>query len=401
MLKILFVDDEPNILEGLQRMLRSMRREWQMSFANGGAEALAMLAEKPFDVIVSDMKMPGMDGAQLLNEVRTRYPQTVRIILSGYSEKELIMKSIGAAHQYLAKPCDPELLIATVRKACARRSLLTDEKLRQLVSGLHRVPSLPTLYSDLLTELNTASPSIHQIGEIIRQDIGMTVKILQMVNSAFFGLQRHIADAKEAAQYIGLDMVTSLTLALGVFAQFEEQPPAAAILTDVWAHSAQVGAIARWLAAQECPTLATDAFTAGLLHDIGEVVLAVNHPAQCDEVAQLTVREALSHSQAERMIFGVTHAEIGAFLLGLWGLPSSVIEAVAYHHAPGMVQTDSFTTLTAVHLADAIRRSRNQPEGIPPQLYDANYLTKLGLLEKLPHWHQHFADSQSAPAATR
>ena len=145
MINILFVDDEPNILEGLQRMLRPMRREWQMSFAKSGAEALETLGANEIDVIVSDMRMPGMDGARLLHEVREKHPHVVRLILSGYSEKEMIMKSVGAAHQYLAKPCDADVLKTTVQRACALRDFLENESLRRLVSQLHSIPSLPSL----------------------------------------------------------------------------------------------------------------------------------------------------------------------------------------------------------------------------------------------------------------
>ncbi|MEO7650489.1 MAG: response regulator, partial [Bryobacteraceae bacterium] len=105
MKQLLFVDDEPKVLEGLKRSLRPMREDWNMSFVTSGAEALQTLEQAPFDVIVSDMRMPVMDGAQLLNEVRQRFPQVVRIVLSGQSDKELIYQSIAATHQYLDKPC--------------------------------------------------------------------------------------------------------------------------------------------------------------------------------------------------------------------------------------------------------------------------------------------------------
>src|SRR5256885_11774657 len=127
MIRILFVDDEPKVTEGLHRMLRSMRREWEMTFATSGAEALEKLSAKPFDVVVSDMRMPGMDGCQLLTEVMRRHPQVVRIILSGYSDKETIMRSIGLAHHYLSKPCDAETLKETIRRACDLRDQLEEE----------------------------------------------------------------------------------------------------------------------------------------------------------------------------------------------------------------------------------------------------------------------------------
>ena len=103
--RILFVDDEPLVLQGLQRMLRPMRNEWEMAFVESGRRALEEMATLPFQVVVSDMRMPGMNGAQFLSHVQELYPRTVRLILSGHADKDLIMKCVGTAHQFLAKPC--------------------------------------------------------------------------------------------------------------------------------------------------------------------------------------------------------------------------------------------------------------------------------------------------------
>jgi len=388
MINILFVDDEPNILDGLQRMLRSMRHEWQMSFANCGTEALAMLEEESIDVIVSDMKMPGMDGAQLFGAVREKYPHIIRIILSGYSEKEMIMKSVGTAHQFLSKPCDSEMLKATIIRVCALRNLLTDENLRRLVSQLPTVPSLPMLYCELIDELNKTEPSTRKVGEIVKKDIGMTVKILQIVNSAFFGSRRRISDSREAVEFLGLDTISSLTLGLGVISQFESHI-SGAFFADIWAHSISVGVLANKIAAGENRETANDAFTAGLLHNIGKVVLAVNLPQQYNSVKEIMQRENLSRAEAERQVFEATHSEVGAYLLGLWGLPSQVVQAVAFHNTPGEANTDSFTALTAVYAANVIQHftaSKNSNMEMPD--FDLEYLSNLGLLEKIPVWQK-------------
>ena len=388
MINILFVDDEPNILEGLQRMLRTMRHEWQMTFVESGAKALVVLEEKSIDVIVSDIKMPGMDGSQLLQAVSEKYPHIVRIILSGYSEKAMIMKSVGTAHQYLSKPCDSEMLKTTVLRVCALRNLLTDENLRRLVSQLPTVPSLPLLYTELIDELGKTEPSTKKVGEIVKKDIGMTVKMLQIVNSAFFGLRRRISDSKEAVDFLGLDTISSLTLGLGVISQFETQA-SGAFFAEVWAHSIAVGVMANKIAAGENREMANDAFTAGLLHDIGKVVLAVNLPQQFKLVEEIVQRDNVSRAEAEKQIFEATHSEVGAYLLGLWGLPSQVVQAVAFQNAPGEAKTDSFTAMTAVHAANAIQHftSSKNPETEQPN-FDLEYLANLGLLEKIPIWQE-------------
>lgn len=180
---VLFVDDEPRVLDGLRRMLRSLRREWEMAFANSGQEALEIMARRPYDVIVSDMRMPGMDGAQLLDEVMRHHPDTIRIVLSGQSDQEQILQSMRPTHQYLTKPCSAETLQGTIRRAMKLRALLTDDKARALVGSTGSVPSLPAFYLELMEELDSSDPSIRDIVAIVSRDAAMTAKVLQVANS--------------------------------------------------------------------------------------------------------------------------------------------------------------------------------------------------------------------------
>lgn len=385
----MFVDDEPNILGGLKRMLRPMHREWDMSFALGGSEALKALDEKKYDVVVSDMKMPGMDGSQLLYEVRNKYPEIVRIILSGYSEKEMIMKSVGTAHQYISKPCDSDSLKETVKRACDLRDLLASEKIRRLVSQIHTVPSLPTLYKELMDELNKTEPRMTRIAEIVKSDIGMTIKILQVINSAFFGLRRDISDASEAIGFLGLDTIMSLTLSIGVFSQFDVENETEAIPGNLWEHSVGVAMTAKEIAKKENAETANDAFTAGLLHDVGKVLLAVNLPDQFVEVRRLVAEENYSDIEAEKLVFDTNHSEVGAYLLGLWGLPHKMVEAVAFHDEPSNFKTGAFSALTAVHVANIFHGNKGKDIFSNPEDYfDVPYLEELGLMQKLPQWHR-------------
>ena len=392
MINILFVDDEPNILGGLERMLRTMRHEWEMSFAGSGPEALKVLDEKTIDVIISDMKMPGMDGAELFQIVSQRHPHVVRIILSGYSERETNMKSVGTAHQYLSKPCESDVLKATINRVCSLRDLLTDETLQSLVSQLPTVPSLPLLYMELVEELGREDSSARKVGEIVKQDIGMTVKILQIVNSAFFGLRRRISDSREAVELLGLDTIGSLTLGLGVISQFESHT-SGIFFADLWTHSIAVGVMANKIAAAENRERANDAFTAGLLHDIGKVVLAVNLPEKFNAVRDLMTQENVSITDAEKHIFGATHAEVGAYLLGLWGLPTQVVQAVAFHHVPSDLHDGDFTALTAIHVANSIQDYLDLDDAnkLEPQ-FDMQYLEGIGLLGKVPEWQEIYAE---------
>lgn len=243
--QILFVDDEPLVLQGLQRSMRSMRNEWDMSFLDNAAAALAFMVETPVAVIVSDMRMPVMNGAQLLGEVMKRHPKTVRLILSGHADQELILQCVGSTHQFLSKPCDPEQLRATVRRAMDLESNLKNERLQQLVGRMEHLPSVPSLYSEIVDKMHDPEVVLEDVGAIIAKDAGMTAKMLKLVNSAFFGLRREVSSPAEAVSYLGLDTIKSLVLSMHAFSQFETANAAGFSLAAVWNHSMATAAAAK------------------------------------------------------------------------------------------------------------------------------------------------------------
>ncbi len=398
MRKILFVDDEPNVLDGLRRMLRPMRREWEVTFAAGGEQALAELAGGAFDIIVSDMRMPGMDGAQLLAEVRRRHPHTVRIILSGHSDQEMILRSVGPAHQYLAKPCDAEALKETVGRACALRDLLRNDSLQKLISQMDSLPSLPSVYVELVGELRSPEASVKRAGEIISKDPGMTAKILQLVNSAFFGLRRTVSSPIEAAMLLGLDTITSLVLSVHVFSRYDGTKLRGFSADALRLHCVTVGSLAKAIALAERQerSAAENAFTAGLLHDTGKLVLASTLGERYVEVLDLK-KKGDAEVEAERQVLGTTHGEVGAYLLGLWGLPDPIVEAVAFHHQPRQCPSHGFTPLTAVHIADClVRQPGCAMAHSPAAVLDMDYLSKINLAGRVPAWEEVYISSFEA-----
>ena len=384
-LRILFVDDEPMVLEGLQRMLRSLRRTWEMVTATSGPEALEILSRKSFDVVVTDMRMPGMDGAQLLREVQKRYPEMVRIVLSGQSDREVVLKTVRLAHQYLSKPCNDEILKSVIERSCGLRDLLADKFLKQLISRIDSLPSLPTLYLEVLREVESPYSSMGKIGEIISRDIGMTAKILQLVNSAFFGFRRHIASPAEAAELLGLETIKALVLSVKIFSQFDQVGMKIFVADRIWGHSLATGVFAKTIAAAENQerTIIDDAFMAGLLHDAGKLILAVNLPQQYNEVLNVSRLHRSSVLEAERQAFGVTHAEVGAYLLSLWGLPFPIVEAIAYHHHPGSCPQKEMGILAAIHVGNSLENKLHGGQDADCRL-DREYLAELKILHKLP-----------------
>jgi HD-like signal output (HDOD) protein len=389
--RILFVDDEPNVLSGLQRMLRPMRDEWDMSFAQSGSEALELLAKDPFDVVVSDMRMPGMDGAQLLTEVMRTYPQIVRIVLSGHSERETVLRSVTPTHQYLAKPCDADQLKTVIARASALRSLLDNISLRQLVSRMSTIPSLPQTYVQIVEELESPDVSLQKVGQIISTDVGMTAKVLQLVNSAFFGLRRHVSNPSQAATLLGIDTLKALVLSVHIFSVLKDAQVDGFSLDTLWNHSVATGALAKHIAgSQDSRVEVRDhALMAGLVHDAGKLILAANLPERFREAVALARDEGIELWQAEQRVLGNTHAEVGAYLLGLWGLPDQIVEAVAFHHNPRQSFGNAFAPLTAVHVADALEHDTHGAlRGPNASRLDNDYLTQIGLADQLPAWHE-------------
>lgn len=394
--RILFVDDEPLVLQGLQRMLRTMRADWEMEFINNGPAALERMAAAPFDAVVADMRMPGMDGVEFLNEVLRRHPQTVRLILSGHADEQMVLKSVGIAHQFLLKPCDQESLKTAVRRAFQVGSSLGNPQLKQMVGRLGRLPSMPSLYLKLVKQLQDPRIDLDVIAATISQDIAMTAQILKLVNSAFFGLRRNISNADQAVTYLGVDTLKSLVLSAQAFSQYEGNVDQGFSLDQLWAHSLQVAAVARGIAQEQggATTLAEEAFAAGLLHDTGQLVLAANLRTEYNDLIQ---RARALHCPLEVMearAYGTTHAEVGGYLLGLWGLPTPVVEAILLHHQPRLAPGSSFTALTAVHVAETLCAATAGSAGANAESHpDLEYLAALGLAGRLDRWREIAAET--------
>ncbi|MEM6330544.1 MAG: response regulator [Planctomycetota bacterium] len=387
MTRVLFVDDEPNVLAGLRRMLRNRRAEWDMAFAEGGDAALAMMHEQPFDVVVSDMRMPGMDGAELLGRVQAGWPDTVRLVLSGQSDHELTLRAVGPAQQYLAKPCDPELLYGTIMKTCGVRSRLDTAPIRELVGEIGWFPSLPETYVELVAEMNSPGASIQGASNIISRDIGMSAKVLQLINSSFFGLPVHVDSVEHAASLLGLNVLRPLVLSSEVFRQFDDAQLGGFPLFAFTDHSLCAAMLARRIATLQGASaeVVDNALLAGLLHDVGQVVLAKALPTQYAGVCDRARAGEGPLHELEREAFGASHADVGGYLLSLWGLPIDIVEAVTLHHEPAAGGGDGFSPLTAVHAAEPLVVPEN--ESVPELAeLDGEYLARVGCQAKVADW---------------
>jgi HD-like signal output (HDOD) protein/ActR/RegA family two-component response regulator len=385
---ILFVDDETKVLEALRRMLRSLRHEWDMEFVDSGQKALDRLAEKPCDVVVTDMRMPCMDGSQLLAAVRERHPATVRIILSGQCDRDTVLKAVRPAHQFLTKPCDSATLKATVARACKLRDRFPDEWHKQLVSRVTLLFSPLLGYDALCSELESPRASMERVGEIAAQDVGMAAKLLQLVSSGFFGTPQHVRDPAHAATLLGLDNLRALVQAGAVLPRPDGTDCDA--LDLLTAHSRTVAAAASAIAIAETSDVrcGDEAFLAGLLHDAGALVLAQEAPDRYRELCAAARASVRPVWEVERARYRTTHAEIGAHLMALWGLPDFIVDAVMYHHCPSAARQRGFGALTAVHAAEALTAEEGIDAVLPLPSVDGDYLARIGYTRRVEAWRE-------------
>jgi HD-like signal output (HDOD) protein len=389
--RILFVDDESKILDGLKRMLHAERQHWEMQFAVGGEAALQACEAVNFDVVVSDMRMPGMDGATLLGHIRDRFPGTARVILSGYSELASVSRSVHVAHRFLAKPCNAAELQGTIQRMCTLQDVLCTADIRKVVGTIGELPSLSRTYTALTSALSRPDASISEVADIVAHDVAMSAKVLQLVNSAFFGLAQKVTNLQSAASHLGMETIKNLALVSEAFKVFvpDARIPQS-VFEAIQAQAQKTAAIALVLPGD----MKTREITvlAALLHDVGRLVLASKMPAEFCAVLERTRERGCEPFQAEEEVLGTSHAEIGAYLLGLWGLPNLAVEAIAHHHHPDRIPHSSFDNSVALYVAGLLAYELDvhpQDEaGAELREFDRACLERLGLLSQFAKFRQ-------------
>jgi len=353
--KILFVDDEPNILDSLRLTLRPLRSKWDMTFALGGHEALIAFSQTPFDVLVSDMRMPGMDGVQLLSEVLHRYPETIRLILSGYSDEKSVLKTVKLAHQYLSKPCRPVDLIQAIDNALRLRSVLLNSHIKSLIASLVSLPVLPPVYSQLVTALQDENATLEQVANIISQDVAMCASVLRLLNSAFFGLPARVSSIHHAVKLLGSQTLQALVLSSSLFTTLKQNKIPGFSIKLLWEHSFRVACFAKAIGEKEGMKQVDldDCFIAGILHDVGKLIISTQMRHEFESVLGKVRCQSRALHDVELEVLGTTHAEVGAYLMAIWGFNISSMDAVCWHHCPEQLSCESASPLMAVLAANS------------------------------------------------
>ncbi len=380
-LEVLFVDDDASLLAAVKRVLRPLREEWNVHFAENTQQALDILGDTPCDVVISDIRMPGRSGVDLLCDIAARWPNTIRIALSGNADHGMAFKSVRSTHQFLSKPCEMESLVQAVRRASRLQLAVRDPDLIRLVGSLERLPSLPTVYRELIAALDNPDCPIEEVGEIVGRDIAIAASLLKLVNSAYFALPRTIGTPTEAARLLGVDTIKTLTLGIGVFQQFEGRTGESFDIGRFSTHCLSAASVSRRIAKE----LGLDragadtACMAGMFHDVGELILAANMADRFDLALKTAARESVALWRVERDEFKTTHMDLGAYLLALWGMPSQVVEAAAFHHCPSFAGVPrSPDALTVAHIADvAVARGGAGTDTHLGSELDMEYLTQL------------------------
>ncbi len=351
--RVIFVDDEPNILRGLQRTFRRMRNEWDMDFLEGGEAALKHLADNPADVIVSDMRMPGIDGAQFLTEASKTHPETIRIILSGEADREMTFRTVGVSHQFLPKPCNTDDLCDKIQRSLVAKSQLPTLDLQIAASSTASLPVSDQALQALKASLESASPSLEDAAEVFGSDPGLASKILQLANSAYFGIGQSVKNPAEAVKLLGVDILRPL-MDKGCFLSASEVPD---LNTAVFAHAVSQAQSMADLASKAATDASASqaeielAQVAGLLHNIGRLIICAKSPSCYAEVESGVQIDPATVGQAEEKTLNCAQTALGGYLALLWGLPDAVCSAIAHQSAPQDAPDPQDAVLLALHSA--------------------------------------------------
>jgi len=379
--RILFVDDEPLMREFYALVGTTLGGGHEVFVAESGKSGLEFLAQTPVDIVISDLVMPEMNGHEFISSVAREHPESMRIVISAHDDQLTVAQCLMFGHRYFHKPFDLKTLTGVLKRICLLKHQVGSEKLKRVISGLGALPTPPRTYFRLTEALNSPYSSLEEIGQIIQQDPGLTLKLLQIANSAYFGTAQRIVTPMDAVQIVGLETLRALVLCVHAFKFYQDKPGLRT--AELWDHSIRTADAARRIARFEnlTPNACEEAFVSALLHDIGKLVLAANAGEDYKAVLRRSREESAPPDQLELEVFGATHAQIGAYLLGLWGLPEAVVSAVEMHHSPRACGTTGFTALTAIHIAQCLDRTRSAP----PQL-DEDYLARIGVENHLGDW---------------
>lgn len=363
MMRILFVDDEANVLSGLQRSLRSQRKIWDMHFALGGDAAIEWLARDEVDVLVTDMRMPGRDGADVLAAAARLRPGAGRLVLSGQAPREVLARCAELAHRMLWKPCAAEDLIAAIEDVLSTRTEIGAPEIEQVMTALGGPPVLDQNLRRLLGELARPEVDLPTIADAIAADLGLSARVLRLANAALYSMAVPVQSVRHAVELLGVEPLAAMLAALGLIDTF---PAGQAHLAEaLHRHSTAVASFVRAVAPScDIGCRSELALTAGMLHDIAQWHITARRPEWMVQVRERT-QQGEPLEQVERDVYGTTHARLGAAMLAQWGFTHDVVRAVARHHAVATSPSASMGPAGLLALADEYVDATGGPDRPP------------------------------------
>ncbi len=388
---VLFVDDDPKILHGLKLTLRPFRKEWDIHFANSGEEALDFLQGNSCDCIVSDMRMPGIDGAEFLLQAKKLAPAAHRFVLSGHADEEPIFRSVPVTHQFILKPCSSDKIVEKIKNAFDIDSLLSGTTLKTVIGNIDHLPCRPQVYADVCAKLEAEDSSLEDVAVVISEDIGLSSGILKVVNSAFFGLPQKINQVKDAVAFLGVQTVKSLVLMHGAQSSFPVKDQSGFSFDNEHRLSMQTATVAKAIANALGLPQVEESFTIAMLHRIGRLIMAQYMPDKFQQLLEALPSAEVSLGELEKQYIGVTHGQLGAYLLGLWGIPMPCVQAVAYHKAPWDMPHEQAELVDVLYIACNLVEYNDllvQEKVEYKDIFDLDYLEKLDLADKLTQWQK-------------
>jgi HD-like signal output (HDOD) protein/CheY-like chemotaxis protein len=388
---VLFVDDNDNIISGIQRQLRPYREQWQLFFASSGAHALQLMAQQPIDLIISDMMMPEMRGDELLRKVSELYPSTVRIILSGYADEATLKSGLEVAHQYLSKPCSSETLREAITQIFKVQACAHNPRIAAEVGDPNQLPSLPKIYHQLNEAIADEDISISDIAKIFASDMVLSAKLLQLVNSPYFGFNRVISSLTDSINLVGLKKLNNLVLSVHVKNAFPvSDAEMECYMEYLWQDAGRVAELARQIALSENQQedRPDQAYLAGLLHNMGLLIFLSRGGDELTRLMEQVENTDIPVADLEMAIFGFTRSEAAAYVLSLWKIPPRIIEGILLQNNPNDSDYDGVSALTAVHVASSLLKPSVMSgcDRLFDMTVDTSYLQRLNKLERLPEW---------------
>jgi HD-like signal output (HDOD) protein len=349
---ILLVGDDARRLQDPLPLPRS--QQWIVTVAATGSQALLELEHRPQDVVVADVDACAADAASLLCAISERWPSTSRIALCGSLDcsSQAYQVPYPAAHQYIFRESAASEFHEAVERCLRMQDLLSQPGLRALIGSVHRLPPRPRTFARLQVMMSHKNVTPKKICAVIEADAAITAKLLQLANCAMFHERDRIKSIEQALTRLGFLGVRNLVMCSEVLTGWQRAARSELDLESMQAHVQQVARVTAALTAGS--PCADEAVLAAFLHDIGYWVLVQERPVQLNQAAALALTRDIPMQEAERCVLGTSHAEIGAYLLGLWGMPNTLVEAIAHHHTPELVGVTRFNTLSALAAALAL-----------------------------------------------